>query len=57
MRKITLIEAQELVNRTKELLGPVWSMNSTENSSLKKKQEIPLCSVERNQQFHLISQK
>ena len=36
MSKITLIKAQESINRTKELLGPVWSMNSTENSSPKK---------------------
>ncbi len=37
MRKITLIEGQELVNRTKESLGPVWSMNSS-NSGFEKKQ-------------------
>ena len=36
MSKITLIKGQESINRTKELLGPVWSMNSTENSYPKK---------------------
>ena len=36
MRKITLIEGQELVNRTKESLGPVWSMNSSNSGSEKK---------------------
>ena len=36
MSKITLIEGQELVNRTKESLGPVWSMNSSNSGSEKK---------------------
>lgn len=36
MSKITLIEGQELVNRTKEPLGPVWSMNSSNSGSEKK---------------------
>ena len=36
MSKITLIKGQELVNRTKESLGPVWSMNSSNSGSEKK---------------------
>ena len=36
MSKIKLIKGQELVNRTKESLGPVWSMNSSNSGSEKK---------------------